>query len=527
MEFKDVEISDLDLDSPENISRLIIRYLCGENYDLKLFEEDRKLLADLISNAKQRGLNYRQFDELLLLLNQDTVRKDFFNFFFEKDRIMLDDLKKSITKLRGFAMLCFGNFRFAYKRLIQKNEDELKKELSPYWKPPSDLMEEFGKRPFKMLEIEKITRDKTWLVGELSGKEVNKEAEVLKRELEKADKGKSRFSKKELLKFGEKLLQIEKHLKEAQELARRNTDIYLTWDYMDIYFATSMRNQWEFEETFDFIQEVFGDSRLKELNLRYFDPTQSKCGNPRDKGLIEGLMLKRALCTIYLAQESDTMGKDSELAATLAQGKPVVAYVPKYNPETYSKKIARYPLDFFKRRLKILDAEETFEEPECAEKLRKIDKNYEKRIERFLTELEEYRLRQPFSLWSERDDKFKRKYADFPKICDILATTECYNFERRAELLKGRHPLCMQVDLQSGVANGVLVVRNPEDCAELLFRILTNRMKFTIKHEKFKTEDDSRKFGYSFLEEEVSGCAYRVVTDYEKLTNSFWNYYLP
>ena len=42
-------------------------------------------------------------------------------------------------------------------------------------------------------------------------------------------------------------------------------------------------------------------------------------------------MLKRAHCAIYMAGESDTLGKDSELAATLAQGKPVIVYVPELN----------------------------------------------------------------------------------------------------------------------------------------------------------------------------------------------------
>ena len=46
------------------------------------------------------------------------------------------------------------------------------------------------------------------------------------------------------------------------------------------------------------------------------------------EGLAEALMLRRAACTIYFAQENDTLGKDSELASTLAQGKPVIAFVP-------------------------------------------------------------------------------------------------------------------------------------------------------------------------------------------------------
>jgi hypothetical protein len=47
-------------------------------------------------------------------------------------------------------------------------------------------------------------------------------------------------------------------------------------------------------------------------------------------------MLRRASCTIYLAQESDTLGKDSELASTLAQGKPVVAYIPDVTEEYFA-----------------------------------------------------------------------------------------------------------------------------------------------------------------------------------------------
>ena len=57
------------------------------------------------------------------------------------------------------------------------------------------------------------------------------------------------------------------------------------------------------------------------------DAVLKYCEDRIDKGLSEALMLKRAKCTLFLAQESDTLGKDSELASTLAQGKPVIAYV--------------------------------------------------------------------------------------------------------------------------------------------------------------------------------------------------------
>lgn len=582
MKFIDEEITYVDWLDANDVARLIIKFLCGETYFLKISENDKKLIEKLMKKAKNKGLNYEQFNELLLLLNQDRIGQDFFKYFFGKDIIKLDDIKNGIIKFRGFAMLCFGNFRFAYKHLIRMNETQLKEKLKPYWIEADEIRRKFRKRPPPMLKIEEIRRDKTWYTGEITGPKLLKEADELEKKL-KEEKKITR--KKELLEFKDQLLQMDVNAKKFQEKALKNTDVYLTWDYMDVYVATSMRHKWEFEETFDLIYEVFSDSRLIKLNLRYFDPTQSKCGNPRDKGLVEGLMLKRVLCTIYMAQESDTMGKDSELAATLAQSTPVIAYVPKYEPNKYATKIADYPLDFFKKRLLILDAEGIFDDPNCIKKLESYDRSFEEIINNFLEEFDKYRSpdSQPFSLWLEKDNReFKKKYSNFFKICQILSIAECYNFDRRADLLKGRHPLSMQVDLQSGVANGVLIVRSAKQCAELLYRLITNTTEFRIKHPKlfnlkeqevetlykvnkvFKdkfyfdrneqtlnlkrdlTDEEIsglgefarnkycpksirgslgrfRLEGVTILEEKLSGSPYRVVTDNEKLTNSFWN----
>ena len=594
MKFEDDEVKNLDCTNVGDIILLIVKYLCGEKHYEQLLEDDKGLIGELTCIAKKRNLNYEQFNELLLLLNQNRVKKDFFKFIFEKDRISLEDLRQGVIKFRGFAMLCFANFRFAYKQFIDKRESEIEERLRSCYKEESKFIEELEARPTEMLEIDGIERGKTWYLGEISGAKVTKEAEILDEEIEKAEEGKNKFDIKELNEFGKRLVEISRETKESQEKAIKNTDIYITRDYMDVYIATSMRNKWEFEETFDFIKEVFGKPCLKKLNLRYFDPTQSKCKNSRDKGLIEGLILKRALCTIYMAQESDTMGKDSELAATLAQSKPVIAYVPKYKSKEYSKKIENYPLNYFKKRLLVLDAEEIFNDKNFIEKLpselsafdkdREIFK-FEDVINNFLSKLDEYRHNQPFFLWAEKETVFKEECREFSRVCEILAVAECYNFDRRADLLKGKHPLSMQVDLQSGVANGVLVVRNDEDCAELLYGVLTNSMEFRIKHpiifnlseetkeklyklsEVFKNnfyfdtknqtlnlvkdlgngemnklerlaESEScpeslkiflKRFsleGATILEEKISGSAYRVVTDSEKLTNSFWDLFI-
>jgi hypothetical protein len=94
------------------------------------------------------------------------------------------------------------------------------------------------------------------------------------------------------------------------------------------------------------------------------------------------------------------------------------------------------------------------------------------------------------------------------------------HYDRRATMLKDQHPLGLQVNLATGVANGVLVVRTEQDCAELIRRIMTATLEFNV-HEA--TQDDRQ---YVYLREKITGCIFRVMTGDEQLTNAFWNFYL-
>jgi hypothetical protein len=73
-------------------------------------------------------------------------------------------------------------------------------------------------------------------------------------------------------------------------------------------------------------ETIFSDHKLKELNLRYFDPTLSAAGGHEDKGLIECLMVKCAKALVYCAGEKESYGKDAEAAMALSLGKPVIFY---------------------------------------------------------------------------------------------------------------------------------------------------------------------------------------------------------
>lgn len=519
MEFRDRTLPRIKKDNVNGVVKLVVEYLCGVKYYATLSNKEKNLVTNLIQRMQTEGIDWAQFNEFLLLLNQDRVSEAFFRFFFGGERIKLEELKKGITKFRGFALLCFGNFRFAYNQLSRLNEKKLEEGLQPYCRDDG-VLRKFTSRPSKALEIAEIEKNKTWFNGYLTKKKMEKAAELLSNLLESKSPNPYGISIEVLLEISAIYQKLGRDLNEIERKALTNTDIYLTWDYMDVYVATSMRHRWEFEETYVFIKEVFGDRRLETLDLRYFDPTQSGCENRIDKGLIEGLMLKRADCTIYMAQEVDTMGKDSELAATLAQRKPVIAYIPQIDIAKHTEKIKEYPLDYLKLRSLVLKAEGIFDDNECKSKLIDFADDFQDSMNNFIEELDNYRINQPFSLWTEKENDFKSKSKYFESACSILSIAEYFSYEKRASTLVVSHPLSLQVDLQTGVANGVLVVRSSKQCAELLHKILDNSLEFTIKKIK------EQKSSVTILEEKISKCPYRVVTDYEKLSNSFWNFYL-
>jgi hypothetical protein len=124
-------------------------------------------------------------------------------------------------------------------------------------------------------------------------------------------------------------------------------------------------------------------------------------------------------------------------------------------------------------------------------------------------------------LASDEEKDFMEKHALIGRkqdICAILAVAESRLYDSRALTLRQVHPLAVQVHLDTGVANGVLVVRTPEDCAKLLHGLLLNSCEFDIVR--------SGREGATLLVEKISGRPFRVLTDNETLTNSFWSWYL-
>jgi hypothetical protein len=369
-----------------------------------------------------------------------------------------------INRFRQFGLLSFGSITHAFK--VLSRDAQLLEERVDLLQPIP--RERFTTRHDPICPIHNIPPEETYYLGYVIERE-------LKSRLENDPTDPAALKQ-----------QAERNAIVA--LGKANHEAYLASDHLDVYIATSMRQRHEFLVVSKLARQIFAHPELVELKLRYFDPTQAYCQDRMDKGLAEGLMLKRAQCTIYLAQESDTLGKDSELASTLAQGKPVIAYVPAVEA------------GFAKNLLtELSDAHP--------------DKNEKQLI------LAQLQLFEPDAAWT---DPQVRKWIEDPTSLEVgtgisrLQASVARHYDKRAEMLHVTHPLGIQVNLETGVANGVLVVRNVDDCASLVRGTVTRTLGFDLE------EADQALI----LREKISRSVFRIATRDMMLTNAFWNFYL-
>ncbi len=460
-----------------NTIKSLIEDLTGQPapFDIDVEEPALTLLKD-------SGIGYSQLNELLLWLGYDRVTDWFFQYLLDRkldyrpESVFksMDQLRAGVDSFRQFAMLRFGNVKFAFKRLSTLPRVDLADELSLL--EPADLTK-FESRHDPLLPVEAIPSEDTYYLGYIIERSLKERLQRNPNDVE---------AKQEL----EKREQI-------VEKGKRNQTAYLLSDHMDVYVATSMRERHEFQMIGDVVKEVFGNPKLKPLKLRWFDPTQAYCFDRIDKGLSEALMLKRAICTLYLAQESDTLGKDSELASTLAQGKPVIAYVPRVleqNQETHVERL----LEVVQRGSPGQSVQEVI--------------------------LSQLRIFHPNGAWSDNE---VMSWLANPQGMDLAVAKHKLgehirgHYDTRAKTLKESHPLGIQVNLESGLSNGVLVARTCDECADLVYRIMTRTLEFDTKIQQLVGSEKCL-----LLVERTTQSIFRVVTGDRLLTNTFWNFYL-
>ncbi len=331
-------------------------------------------------------------------------------------------------------------------------------------------------------------------------------------------------------------------MEDTQMRGARNLARYLSADHLDVYVATSMRTQADFVSVNQFVTSLFDQPEIRRLKLRYFNPTQSWIQDRVAKGLVEALMLRRAALTIYMAQKEDSFGKDSEASVALGQGKPVIVYVPRLfanfagiDSEALAKKTRDELIDLVRREGTAEDADID----ETVDHTGLISKTLEIRLNRLslqdLAEIahthwadfalgsEDERIKDeaskaPFRAWLDEvrtqgrlkplPDDLRE---DFVKMLVSVAT----NFEKRAKVFREQHPLALQVILQTGVLNGMIVVRSVESCSLLLKALLLNELELEL------LVDENNYM----LSERLTRSTIRVISRHPLINSAFSTFY--
>lgn len=467
----------------EKVKQIIVRFV-GESISLACCDFDTLKIFQ-----NNFVLGYSQFNEILLLLGFDRISQACFQFLvdgkveFDQDQKIIvnqnskitsiEQLENGINEFRKISILLFANIKYGFKNLARDSEELTYYliTLAPY------QLSHFAQRHEPIININPIPSGDTYLLGYKINEKIDKT-------LKKDPRNKE-------------ALRLTNRRKNIVPIGIRNLNAYLASDHLDVYVATSMREKHEFIYVHETIEHIKKHSDLEELKLRWFDPTQSYCEDRIDKGLTEGLMLKRAKCTIYLAQESETLGKDSELASTLAQGKPVIALVPRGDKEYVDRLISTLinispdnnKKSIILAQLRIFNSSLAWTNDSEGEKVRK---------------------------WIENLSSVNES-----ELMNTLYSTVKSNYNDRYDTLTKSHPLGIQVDLDTGVATGVLVVRDIDTCAKLVRSAVLHALEFDIVETIKKSGEE-----YIYLREKISNCIYRVITGEKLLTNTFWNFYL-
>lgn len=531
-----------------------------------------------------RGLNEAQaharFNTLMTVYGERPITLEFFKRYLGVDGFAnIESFEKRVRRFQADAMRLYGNFRRAWTRLSRISP--LDSELEPLQKVSLEDYE--SRTPFTSIkEIDSERLPELGYIAVNRIKEQNRDRSDLARHLievaEMVDKDGAqsisdlpatrvrriqtllrnfdvegivlehglfaRIDPDELRSVAKRIVPEDDDLIRIEDTQRRglaNLSAYLTEPFLDVYVATSMRDDADFVSVNAFATHLFRHPLIEELHLRYFNPTQSWIGDRVSKGLVEALMLRRSRVTVYMAQKGDTFGKDSEASVALGQGKTVIVYVPRlYDESAHLDSEHLYRLDD-----KALDEEleRLGVEPEEG-----LDKRGKARLvlQVALRRVPDEAIKRiVFEHWADFDlygelrsidnENLRKACNEFLRSVRTAASAEegadpeatvkaeiadrfaaaADAFESRARTFRDVHPLSLQVIVRSGVVNGILVTRSVDTCARVLRGVLENNLKMRVVVEPEN---------YRLVEEETQSTL-RVVSRHRLLTNAFWSQY--
>jgi hypothetical protein len=366
------------------LERMKLYHVPGGGIGAWLTDKTCNDVFERLGTIEINPLSAVQLNQLLVLAHEAPVSDGFFQYYWleaphhhpydlsalpgfqshwENDRTIrsLDQLAWGLHRLYVDGLLYFGNVRTAFRALREFSHLE----LQDYFLAKR-IDNDAIKRRGPPLPLKPIDRDRRYLISETACKSYGEKPQStsdLRRALTEAyrihtaagghdatirdlltnslpPEFNSRregllFSASEVLdRVVATASDIETHYQtiarsfsEARAAALENTRYYLSMlTDLDVYVATSMRTRDHFVNMANICEKVFSDTRLKAMNLRYFDPTLSAAHGHEDKGLIECLMVKCAKALVYCGGEKESYGKDAEAAMALSLGRPVIFY---------------------------------------------------------------------------------------------------------------------------------------------------------------------------------------------------------
>ncbi|OGO18094.1 MAG: hypothetical protein A2Z15_06065 [Chloroflexi bacterium RBG_16_50_11] len=368
----------------------------GGGIDSWLSCSKTQTILESLKDLEKYPLTRARFNQLLTLAHEAPISEAMFKYYWLSssadhpyDVTAIPEYDESwinsafITSIDQFywgmyrfyvdALLYFGSIRTAYQTFRELSDDELKDFFKPF------VFRDAVSNRGLALDSNTIPKDDRYLISEMACKSyeigAKGETEITKMLLdmykESQLNGRHTVSIRQLLtgenseKYKEYQMQLELSADDYMEetiqneedikqkvgrvsdkfkaihtLALDNTEKYLSMvGDLDVYVATSMRTRYDFRTMADFCERVFGDERLKSLNIRYFDPTLSAARHHEDKGLIECLMVKCAKALVMHAGARDSFGKDAEATMALSLGKPVVIFCNEEGRKKFFKEV--------------------------------------------------------------------------------------------------------------------------------------------------------------------------------------------